>query len=152
MILPYSHSSSESTSWYENAASNGYGWMRTMQRWNSCGHKPPERKYAADRHYFHDVSYIEYKAKRMWYTLKKPTYYLWKTDFHTEEEFNQTKEKYTNLGFRVVTYLDGNNQTDIHSGIKALIQNHWNQCWQITVLDIFYIYIMLISKFHYERM
>ncbi|GFI42723.1 MAG: hypothetical protein HFG82_10740 [Dorea sp.] len=60
--------------------------------------------------------------------MKKPTYYLWKTDFHTEKEFNQTKEKYTNLGFRVVTYLDGNNQTDIHSGIKALIQNHLNQC------------------------
>lgn len=60
--------------------------------------------------------------------MKKPTYYLWKTDFHTEEEFNQAKEKYTNWGFRVVTYLDGNNQTDIHSGMKALIQNHWNQC------------------------
>lgn len=59
--------------------------------------------------------------------MKKPTYYLWKTDFHTEKEFNQTKEKYTNLGFRVVTYLDGNNQTDIHRGIKALIQNHLNQ-------------------------
>lgn len=59
--------------------------------------------------------------------MHKPTYYLWKTDFHTEDEFNQTKEKYRNLGFRVVTYLDGNNQKDIHSGIKALIQNHWNK-------------------------
>lgn len=30
------------------------------------------------------------------------------------------------LGFRVVTYLDGNSQKDIHNGIKALIQNHMN--------------------------
>lgn len=58
--------------------------------------------------------------------MYKPTYYLWKTDFHTEEEFIDTKEKYTNLGFRVVTYLDGNSKKDIHNGIKALIQNHLN--------------------------
>lgn len=59
--------------------------------------------------------------------MSKPTYYLWKTDFRTEEEFNQAKEKYTDFGFRVVTFLDGNNQMDIHSGIKALIQNHLNE-------------------------
>ncbi|MEY8536174.1 hypothetical protein AALH30_22075 [Blautia pseudococcoides] len=58
--------------------------------------------------------------------MNKPTYRLWKTDFHTEEEFIQTKEKYMDLGFRVVTYLDGNSQKDIHNGIKALIQNHMN--------------------------
>ena len=59
--------------------------------------------------------------------LNKPTYYLWRTDFYTEEEFNQTKKKYIDLGFRVVTYLDGDNEKDIHSGIRGLIQNHLNR-------------------------
>lgn len=59
--------------------------------------------------------------------MNKPTYYLWKTDFPTEAEFHQAKKKYTDFGFRVVTYLDGNNQKDIHSGIKSLIQNHLNE-------------------------
>lgn len=58
--------------------------------------------------------------------MNKPTYRLWKTDFQTEEEFIQEKKKYTSLGFRVVTYLDGNSHMDIHNGLKALIQNHMN--------------------------
>ena len=32
MILPYSHSLS-----VQSVARNGYGYIRTMQRWNSCG-------------------------------------------------------------------------------------------------------------------
>ena len=32
MILPYSHSLS-----IKSVARNGYGYIRTMQRWNSCG-------------------------------------------------------------------------------------------------------------------
>ena len=34
MILPYSHSLS-----VRSVARNGYGYMRTMQRWNSCGRR-----------------------------------------------------------------------------------------------------------------
>lgn len=59
--------------------------------------------------------------------MNKPTYYLWKADFQTEEEFIHTKEKYTDLGFRVVTYIDGNSSRDIHGGIRALIKNHLDQ-------------------------
>lgn len=59
--------------------------------------------------------------------MNKPTYYLWKADYATEEDFLRTKERYTNLGFRVVTYLDGDAKKDIHSGIKALIQHHLNE-------------------------
>ena len=58
--------------------------------------------------------------------MNKPTYYLWKADFRTEEEFTRTKDAYIDLGFRVVTYLDGSAKKDIHCGMKALIQNHLN--------------------------
>ena len=60
----------------------------------------------------------------MGYNLGKPTYYLWKNDFPTEEAFEQTKEKYRKLGFRVVTYLDGRSENNIHDGLKAIIKNH----------------------------
>lgn len=56
--------------------------------------------------------------------MSKPTYYFWRTAFQTEEEFIRTKTKYEGLGFRVVIYLDGSDEKDIHDGIRALIQNH----------------------------
>lgn len=56
--------------------------------------------------------------------MSKPTYYLWRTAFQTEEEFIRVKAKYKDLGFRVVIYLDGSDEKDIHDGIRALIQNH----------------------------
>lgn len=56
--------------------------------------------------------------------MKKPTYYLWKNDFPTEEEFKNAKEKYQTLGFRVVTFCDGPEIYDIHKGIRTMIQNH----------------------------
>jgi len=56
--------------------------------------------------------------------LSKPTYYLWKNDFQTEEEFEKAKENFWNLGFRVVTFCDGQNNHNIHEGIRAVIQNH----------------------------
>lgn len=57
--------------------------------------------------------------------MAKPTYYLWRNDFSTQEEFEVVKECFTRIGFRVVTYLDGPQEKDIHNGIKTLIQNHW---------------------------
>jgi hypothetical protein len=58
--------------------------------------------------------------------LRKPTYYLWRSDFSSQEEFEAERKKYTDSGFRVVTFLDGNPNTNIHDGIKALVKNHWN--------------------------
>lgn len=58
--------------------------------------------------------------------MEKPTCYLWKSDFSTQEEFLAEKEKYRNLGFRVTTYSDGPEDTDLHQGLKALIRNHSN--------------------------
>lgn len=56
--------------------------------------------------------------------LKKPTYYLWKTDFPTCEEFEKVREKYIKIGFRVVTFQDGRADRDINEGMKAVIKNH----------------------------
>ena len=58
--------------------------------------------------------------------LRKPTYYLWRNDFSSQEEFEAERRKYVCIGFRVVTFQDGNPDTDIHEGIKALVKNHWN--------------------------
>jgi hypothetical protein len=56
--------------------------------------------------------------------MNKPTYYLWKTDFQTQAAFESAKELYSELGFRVVTFQDGQNDNDIHEGLKAIIKNH----------------------------
>lgn len=56
--------------------------------------------------------------------LHKPTYYLWRSDFSSQEEFEAERKKYTDIGFRVVTFSDGDPDADIHNGIRALIKNH----------------------------
>lgn len=58
--------------------------------------------------------------------LRKPTYYLWRSDFSSQEKFEAECKKYTDSGFRVVTFLDGNSDADIHNGIKAMVRNHWD--------------------------
>ena len=58
--------------------------------------------------------------------LRKPTYYLWRNDFPSQEEFEAERKKYADIGFRVVTFLDGDSNTNIHDGIKALVKNHWD--------------------------
>ena len=58
--------------------------------------------------------------------LRKPTYYLWRNDFSSQEEFEAERRKYADIGFRVVTFLDGNSDADIHNGIKAMVRNHWD--------------------------
>jgi hypothetical protein len=56
--------------------------------------------------------------------LHKPTYYLWHSDFPSQEEFEAERRKYADIGFRVVTFSDGDPDADIHNGIRALIKNH----------------------------
>lgn len=57
--------------------------------------------------------------------MSKPTYYLWKNDFSSQEALETAKEAYRKQGFRIVTYLDGAKDKNIHDGLKAVIQNHW---------------------------
>ena len=59
-------------------------------------------------------------------SLRKPTYYLWHSNFSSQEEFEAERKKYADIGFRVVTFLDGNSDANIHDGIKALVRNHWD--------------------------
>ncbi len=56
--------------------------------------------------------------------MKKPTYYLWRDDYSSQEEYTKMKEKYIRMGFRVVTFKDGPADRDIQEGIRALIKNH----------------------------
>jgi len=56
--------------------------------------------------------------------FSKPTYYLWKTEDISFEELDEQKKYWMSLGFRVVTFLDGNDNKDIHEGLKAVIKNH----------------------------
>ena len=44
--------------------------------------------------------------------------------YTSSEDFEADKEKYTKIGFRVVTFADGQPDKNIHNGIKALIRNH----------------------------
>ncbi|MCI8941131.1 MAG: hypothetical protein HFH12_14300 [Dorea sp.] len=62
-------------------------------------------------------------------SLGKPTYYLWRDDFSSQEEYEKKKKWYTKAGFRVVTFKEGPNKPDIEEGIKALIKNHLNDSY-----------------------
>ncbi|MEG2428533.1 MAG: hypothetical protein RSB58_08900 [Clostridium sp.] len=56
--------------------------------------------------------------------MNKPTYYLWAHDFKTKEDMLTAKERFTSLGFRVVTLHGGTDDQNIQDGIKMLIKNH----------------------------
>ena len=73
-------------------------------------------------HFLYD-SYRKFKRKDV-IALRKPTYYLWRNDFSSQEEFEAERRKYADIGFRVVTFSDGDPDADIHNGIRALIKNH----------------------------
>lgn len=55
---------------------------------------------------------------------KKPTYYLWKTKDTSDFEIDNLKKFWISLGFRVVVFIDGDSEKDIHEGLKAVIRNH----------------------------
>lgn len=56
--------------------------------------------------------------------MSKPTYYLVKKEFSTQKEYEEAKELYSKLGFRVVTYVGGQNEKEIQEGLKLVIKNH----------------------------
>ncbi|MCI8894200.1 MAG: hypothetical protein HFI42_02625 [Lachnospiraceae bacterium] len=64
-------------------------------------------------------------ARRDGVTISKPTYYLWRGDFPSQKEYQTAKECLTDMGFRVVTYREGQQAADLHAGFRALLQNHW---------------------------
>lgn len=52
----------------------------------------------------------------------KPTYYIWMTEDMDKNVVEKSKLYWSSIGFRVVTFIDGNK--NIHSGIKEVIKNH----------------------------
>ena len=56
--------------------------------------------------------------------MSKPTYYFVKKEFPTQKEYEVVKELYRKLGFRVVTYVDGQREKEIQEGLKLVIKNH----------------------------
>lgn len=86
-----------------------------------------ENSQAPDKPIIHMMNMVQITNRKDVITMKKPTYYLWRNDFSTQEEYKAAKERFERIGFRVVTYLDGNPDQDIHTGIKALVRNHWKE-------------------------
>ncbi len=58
--------------------------------------------------------------------MNKPTHYLWRSDFSSEQEWEAERSRYTAAGFRTVTFLDGPPDRELLAGMKALIRNHRN--------------------------
>lgn len=56
--------------------------------------------------------------------MRKPTYYLWRNDFSTQEDYEARKSILQELVFGVVSYFDGRNKNGIHDGLKAIVKNH----------------------------
>ena len=48
------------------------------------------------------------------------------TIFRHRKNLKRNARNMTDIGFRVVTFLDGDSNTNIHDGIKALVKNHWD--------------------------
>lgn len=84
-----------------------------------------ENSQAPDKPVFHMINMVQITNRKDVIIMKKPTYYLWRNDFSTQEEYKAAKERFERIGFRVVTYFDGKQDQDIHAGIKALVRNHW---------------------------
>ena len=56
--------------------------------------------------------------------MRKPTYYIWRDSYSTQEEYENAKKYYTKMGFRVVAFKDGRKDHDIQEGIRAVIKHH----------------------------
>lgn len=59
--------------------------------------------------------------------MERPTYYLWRSSFASQTEFEQARSRFGKLGFRVVTYLDGAPERNLNEGMKQLIRNHYDE-------------------------
>ena len=76
------------------------------------------------RHAHIVLSFHTFRKNRGKQIMNKPTYYLWRNDFSSQQEFEEAKVQFLNLGFRVVVFLDGSSEKNIHDGLKSLIKNH----------------------------
>lgn len=56
--------------------------------------------------------------------LKENTYYLFKYHDSTEYDYRKEREKYTRLGFHVVTFIEGPLESNLCDAIRTMIKNH----------------------------
>ncbi len=56
--------------------------------------------------------------------MTRPTYYIWMTEEMKEEELEQIKIYWNELGFRTVIFYEGSSGKDINEGLKAVLKNH----------------------------
>lgn len=56
--------------------------------------------------------------------LKKIPYYLWRSSFSSQEAYEQAKRRLSDMGFRVIAFIDGPDSRPIQEGIRAVIRNH----------------------------
>lgn len=59
-------------------------------------------------------------------TLAKPTYYLWRNNAASPDEYKALKERYTKAGFRVVTFQEKESGRNLQESIQSLLKNHVN--------------------------
>ncbi len=59
--------------------------------------------------------------------LKKPTYYLWRALFTSEEEYESEKERYRRAGYRVVTFEDKGGNQRIADSLNTIAANHYSE-------------------------
>lgn len=68
--------------------------------------------------------------------MQKKTFYLWRSDYATQEEYENAKKTYTKMGFRVVTFIQKQSGQDIQETIRALIQNHTSDNESVSGKDV----------------
>lgn len=56
--------------------------------------------------------------------MKKKSRYLWRNAFPTQEEYEKEKSRFSQMGFRIVTFIQGETGLNPHEGMKALLKNH----------------------------
>lgn len=56
--------------------------------------------------------------------MQKPTCYLFRNEYATEEDFVFARDLYQDLGFRVVTYVEGNDPGKILDAFETILGNH----------------------------
>lgn len=57
--------------------------------------------------------------------MQKTTHYLWRSDFSTESEYENTKTDLTQKGFRVATFSERPDNQQISPAFQMLLQNHF---------------------------
>ena len=79
--------------------------------------------------------------------LSKPTYYLWKAEFDSQQKFENVKTSLIDSGFRVVVYIDGKTDNDINTASLQILEDTDNSLKPYKVLKTPEEITVLINNF-----